>query len=201
MIGKDPSGVAVRREGRGSRYFTPPGNIYSHLETKYGEIVVDRYNSRIIRLLGRLSWRMFKTRHTRKDPMLSKEQANIIADGLLDNARAARPRFHRAAGMPVHWLYRCRALRSVPEALQAEVVRQAKKETVFNPWFAILVVICIAAPWVSWTVRAAVFGKSGFGIPILALLPPMLSIVQILLVRRAIDMIATQLGAGLATAP
>jgi hypothetical protein len=133
--------------------------------------------------------------------MLSKEQANIIADGLLDGARAGRPRFYRPAGTPVHWLYRCRALRSVPEALQPEVVRQAKKETVFNPWFDILVLACLAAPWVLWATRPAVFRKSGFGMAFLALLPLVILIVQTLLVRRAINMIATQLGAALTTAP
>ncbi|KQV43238.1 hypothetical protein [Massilia sp. Root335] len=126
--------------------------------------------------------------------MLSKEQAHAIADALLDEARAARPRLYRAASTPVHWLYRCRALRSVPEVLQAEVVRQAKKETMFNPWFDILALISILAPWVTWAIKPTVLGKSGFGTPIVALSPLLILTVQTMLIRRAIKMIARQLG-------
>lgn len=127
--------------------------------------------------------------------MLSKEQAHIVADVLLDDARVARPRLYRPADTPVHWLYRCRALRSVPDPLQSEVVRQAKKETVFNPWFALLVLIAIVAQGALWALKPAVLGKSGFGALTLALFPLSILTVQTLLVRRAIKTIASQLGA------
>ena len=82
----------------------------------------------------------------------------------------------------------------MPEVLQAEVVRQAKKETMFNPWFDILALISILAPWVMWAIKPTVLGKSGFGTPIVALSPLLILTVQTMLIRRAIKMIASQLG-------
>jgi hypothetical protein len=131
--------------------------------------------------------------------VLSKKQANIIADALLDEARAARPRIYRPAGTPVHWLYRCRALRSVPDALQPEVVRQAKKEIATNPWFLAAMLVWVMALAALWMTRPAFLVKAGLSAQVVTLswLVPLL--LQRVFVRRAIKTIATRLGTSAAT--
>ena len=86
----------------------------------------------------------------------------------------------------------------MPEVLQGEVVRQAKKESKFNPWFDLLGVITVVAPWALWAVKPAAFGESGLGGPIVALFPLLMLTVHTMFVRRAITMIGTRLCASLA---
>jgi hypothetical protein len=122
--------------------------------------------------------------------MLSKEQANAIADALLDEARAARPR--RPAQVPL--LYRSRALRSLPNDLQSEVVREAKKEVATNPWFLGAMLVWFAVLVALWIVKPGFPGKSG-SVPMMTTLCWLVPLtVQRALVNRNAALIVARLG-------
>ena len=121
--------------------------------------------------------------------MLSKEEANAIADALLDEARAARP--DRPAQPPL--LYRSRALRSLPDELQAEVVREATKEVAKNLWFHVAMLVWFAVLVALWITKHGVLGKSGF-VPVLTTLCWVVPLaVQRVLVNRNATLIAARL--------
>jgi hypothetical protein len=124
-----------------------------------------------------------------KNPMLSKEEANAIADTLLDEARAARPR----RSEPVPLLYRCRALRALPNELQSEVVREARKKVATNGWFLGAMLLWFAALAALLITRHGFLDTSGFApmVTTLCWLVPLT--VQGALVRRNATSIATRL--------
>jgi hypothetical protein len=129
------------------------------------------------------------------NPMLSKEQANAIADALLDEARAVRPR--RSAQAPL--MYRSRALLALPNDLQSEVVQEAKKDVATNPWFLGAMLVWFAVLVALLIIRPGFLGKSG-SVPMMTTLCWLVPlIVQRALVNRNAALIAARLGEALLT--
>ncbi|MFC0254425.1 hypothetical protein [Massilia consociata] len=125
--------------------------------------------------------------------MLSKAQANRIADELLDQARARRFGFTDPSGIPVPPFYQCRSLRRLPQGLQREIVRKATSEAGWNPWFLLATAAWVAALALVYVFEPTVLGfrlvPSAF--MIMAPLAPLLF--RALLVRRAVRQIADQM--------
>lgn len=126
--------------------------------------------------------------------MLSKEQASQIADELLSQARLNKFEFLDPAGASVPLMYRCRDLRSLPNGLQVEVVRQAAKEVAKSPLFLCLLFVWVLALGAIWMVKPTLIGtKADMVMPLIVfgwLVPFALRGV---LVRRTVKSIAAQL--------
>lgn len=125
--------------------------------------------------------------------MLSKDQANRIADELLEQARASRFGFTDPSGMPVPPLYQCRSMRHLPQGLQSEIVRKATLAVGSSPWFMLIVAAWIVALALVYAIEPTVLGvrlvPSAF--MIMAPLAPLLF--RALLVRRAVRKIADRM--------
>jgi len=125
--------------------------------------------------------------------VLSKAQANRIADELLEQARASRFGFTDPSGAPVAPLYQCRSLGRLPQGLQQEIVRKASQEVGSSPWFLLAVAAWIVALALVYAIEPIVFGvqlvPSAF--MIVAPLAPLL--LRALLVRRAVKQIADRM--------
>ncbi|GEM_PF-2024483 len=125
--------------------------------------------------------------------MLSKAQAERIADELLEQARASRFGFPDPSGMPVAPLYQSRSMRRLPPGLQTEIVRKARLAVGFSPWFILAVVAWIAAIGLAYVIEPSVLGfqptRSAF--MMLAPLAPLM--LRELLVRGAARKIAEQM--------
>lgn len=126
---------------------------------------------------------------------MSKAQAERIADELLEQARASRFGFPDPSGMPVAPLYQCRSMRSLPQGLQTEIVRQATLAVGSSAWFVLAVLAWIVAIALVYVFEPTVLGfrtvPSAF--MILAPLAPLL--LRALLVRGAVRKIADQIDA------
>lgn len=125
--------------------------------------------------------------------MLSKAQANRIADELLEQARASRFGLTDPSGTPVAPLYQCRSLGRLPQGLQQEIVRKATQEVGSSPVFLLAVAAWIVALALVYAIEPIVFGMrlvpSAF--MIVAPLAPLLF--RALLVRRAVKQIASRM--------
>jgi hypothetical protein len=125
--------------------------------------------------------------------VLSKAQAERIADELLEQARASRFGFPDPSGMPVPPLYQSRSMRRLPPGLQTEIVRQARLAVGSSAWFVLAVVVWIVAIALVYVFEPTVLGfrtvPSAF--MILAPLAPLL--LRALLVRRAVREIADRM--------
>jgi hypothetical protein len=125
--------------------------------------------------------------------VLSKAQAERIADELLEQARASRFGFPDPSGMPVAPLYQCRSMRRLPPGLQTEIVRKARLAVGSSPWFVLAVVAWIVAIALVYVFEPTVLGfrtvPSAF--MILAPLAPLM--LRELMVRGAARKIAEQM--------
>ncbi len=125
--------------------------------------------------------------------MLSKAQAERIADELLEQARASRFGFPDPSGMPVPPLYQSRSMQRLPPGLQTEIVRKARLAVGFSPWFILAVVAWIVAIALVYVFEPTVLGfrtvPSAF--MILAPLAPLM--LRELMVRGAARKIAEQM--------
>ncbi|WP_409265656.1 hypothetical protein [Massilia sp. BHUDP2] len=125
--------------------------------------------------------------------MLSKAQAERIADELFEQARASRFGFPDPSGMPVAPLYQCRSMRRLPQGLQTEIVRKATLAVGSSAWFVLAVLAWIVAIALVYVFEPTVLGfrtvPSAF--MILAPLAPLL--LRALLVRRAVREIADRM--------
>jgi len=125
--------------------------------------------------------------------VLSKAQAERIADELLEQARASRFGFPDPSGMPVPPLYQSRSMQRLPPGLQTEIVRKARLAVGFSPWFILAVVAWIVAIALVYVFEPTVLGfrtvPSAF--MILAPLAPLM--LRELMVRGAARKIAEQM--------
>lgn len=123
--------------------------------------------------------------------MLSKAQANRIADELLEQARASRFGFTDPSGMPVPPLYQCRAMRHLPQGLQAEIVRKATLAVGFSPLFILATLAWIVVLALVYALDPTV---SGIGVSTVFLIPAPLAplLFRALLVRSAVRKVADQ---------
>ena len=84
--------------------------------------------------------------------MLSKDQANAIAESVLNQPQSSRREGRKHTVHRVRLIYRCRELSALEPWQRTEVVKQATKATGNNP----LLIIVLLSGFVTF---AAVFGR------------------------------------------
>lgn len=136
-----------------------------------------------------------ETIRVKEHNLLSKDQAGVIADEILGQARQARHDKHRMAPSSVAIVYRCRALLALPGWMQMEVVRQATQAVARSPVFfsmslaSALAFVMLFMHKPESPIRA---GLVGLSIMVFGLFPMLL---RVLLVRRHVRIVAGELQA------
>jgi len=125
--------------------------------------------------------------------VLSKAEANRLADELLEEASRSPFGVTDPSGMPVPPMYQCRELGQLPQGVQSEIVRKTILRVGASPLFILAVAAWIALIALFYAGEWALFGKIPMTFLILAPLAPLL--VRALLVRRAVRLVARQVGA------
>ena len=125
--------------------------------------------------------------------MLSKDQANCVAEELLAQARSSKFGFIDPAGIPAPPAYQCRELRALPQGLQHEVVRQARHSVGTNQTFVLIFLVWMAGCAALWVFGQTLMRPPFSPIPVLFLSLMLPFAVRLFLVRRAVKLIASEL--------
>ena len=125
--------------------------------------------------------------------MLSKDQANRVAEELLAQSRSSKFGFMDPAGIPAPPAYQCRELRALPQRLQHEVVRQAIREVGTNRTFLLIFLAWMTGCAVLWFFGQTLVRPPQGPIPALFLSLILPFAVRLFLVRRAVKLIALEL--------
>ena len=131
----------------------------------------------------------------RRKQVLSKNQAERIADELLEQARASRFGFPDPSGMPVPPLYQCPSMRRLPQGLQSEIVRKARLAAGSSPWFILAVVAWIVAIALVYVFEPVVPGFKSVPSAFMILAPLAPLLFRELLARQAARKIADRIEA------
>ncbi len=128
--------------------------------------------------------------------MLSKAQADRLADELLDQARNSKFGITDPSGMPVPPLYQCRELGSLPQGLQKEIVRKTTLEVGASRVLVLATIAWGVALVLAFALELSVFGRPLVPYPLLIIAPPLVPLLlRALLVRRAVRLVARQVAA------
>ena len=120
--------------------------------------------------------------------MLSKEQANRIAQDLLDQAEAARIKRRSAAVSPIGWYWSCPELNLLAPHQRSDIVEQAKADVRTHPLLILYCFIGFGIFFGWWLGRSPVHQAGGIWLPVLALSAYWL--VWVLWVRREVRKLA-----------
>jgi hypothetical protein len=125
--------------------------------------------------------------------MLTKEQADRIADDLLAQARTRKFGFTDPAGVPVSPVYQCRDLRSLPDGLQLEVVLQATKEVATGPLFLVLMLVWLLVLCALWLFVPRLIATPAAIVPLISCSWLVPLAVRTVLIRRTVRLVAARL--------
>jgi hypothetical protein len=125
--------------------------------------------------------------------VISKAEADRLADELLEQASKSPFGVTDPSGMPVPPLYQCRELGRLPQGVQSEIVRRTTLRVGASPLFILAVVAWIALIALFYAREWTLFGATPITFLILAPMAPLL--LRALLVRRAVRRVARQVAA------
>ncbi|MGI4842443.1 MAG: hypothetical protein ACRYF7_03930 [Janthinobacterium lividum] len=126
--------------------------------------------------------------------MLSQTSVRHIADELLEQARSRKFGFTDPSGLPLPPLYQCRELDVLPPGLQQEILRKATLEVGFGPLFLLIVAAWVVAFALVYAMEPTLNGEPLVPRALLMLAPLAPLLFRALLVRRAVRMIAREIG-------
>jgi len=126
--------------------------------------------------------------------MLSKEQANRIAQDLLDQAEAARIKRRSAAVSPIGWYWSCPELNLLAPHQRSDIVEQAKADVRTHPFLILYCFIGFGVFFGWWLGRSPVHQSQPVWLPVLGFSALVLYLlVRAFLVRREVRMLAAEM--------
>lgn len=127
--------------------------------------------------------------------MLSRDQADRIAEKTLQDARSATPNRRPPARTHIPFLYRSAAMVALPPPIQAEVLRTARRDALRSAPFLIALFAWLALVAVVWMSVISPNRHSNWSIPFTVPIYLLPCLVQCLVTRIRVREMATQLHA------